>query len=79
MGPKSRFLGPEVPKEELLWMDPIPKGKSLSKAEISSLKKLILKSGLNSSQMIKRHGHQRLLIVVLICGVANEPAFVCCQ
>lgn len=53
MGPKSRFLGPEVPKEELLWMDPIPKGKSLSKAEISSLKKLILKSGLNSSQMIK--------------------------
>ncbi|MEC9281772.1 MAG: catalase/peroxidase HPI [Bdellovibrionota bacterium] len=53
MGPKSRFLGPEVPKEELLWMDPIPKGKALTKADVSSLKKLILKSGLNSSQMIK--------------------------
>jgi catalase-peroxidase len=54
MGPKSRYLGPEVPKEDLLWQDPIPKakGSKLTKSDISSLKKRILKSGLTSSQMI---------------------------
>ena len=54
MGPKSRYLGPEVPKEDLLWQDPIPKAgaSKLTKSDISSLKKRILKSGLSSSQMI---------------------------
>lgn len=54
MGPRTRYLGPEVPKEELIWQDPIPKVKSpiIGEKEITSLKKLILKSGLTTSQLI---------------------------
>ncbi len=54
MGPIDRYLGPEVPKEELLWQDPIPKvNYKLSDSEISSLKKMILASGLSVSQLVK--------------------------
>ena len=54
MGPIDRYLGPEVPKEELLWQDPIPKvNYKLSDSEISSLKKMILVSGLSVSQLVK--------------------------
>lgn len=55
MGPKSRYLGPEVPKEDLIWQDPLPKGKGpqLTNSEISNLKKMIAKSGLSISQLVK--------------------------
>ena len=52
MGPISRYLGPEVPKEELIWQDPIPAGKSLSETDITSLKKMISVAGLTVSQLI---------------------------
>ena len=54
MGPKDRYLGPEVPAEDLLWQDPIPKvDYNLSDADISSLKKMILASGLTISEMVR--------------------------
>ncbi|GLX69746.1 catalase/peroxidase HPI [Paenibacillus glycanilyticus] len=54
MGPKVRYLGPEVPGEELLWQDPIPKGNSeLSAGEIADLKGKILSSGLTVSELVK--------------------------
>ncbi len=54
MGPLDRYLGPEVPKETLLWQDPIPKvDYTLSTAEIDSLKKMILASGLSISELVK--------------------------
>jgi catalase-peroxidase len=54
MGPRSRYLGPEVPKEELLWQDPLParKHKLNGPAEIAALKKKILASGLSVSQLV---------------------------
>ena len=53
MGPVSRYLGSEFPKEELLWQDPIPAGKKLSDAEISTLKELILNTDLSISQLVR--------------------------
>ena len=53
MGPVNRYLGPEVPKEELLWQDPVPAvNYTLSDADIASLKKMILDSGLSVSQLV---------------------------
>ncbi len=54
MGPRTRYLGPEVPKEELIWQDPVAKEKGpvIGEKEITALKKLILKSGLSNSQLI---------------------------
>ncbi len=53
MGPKSRYLGPDVPQEDLIWQDPIPATNSqLSAADISSLKQSILNSGLQLSELI---------------------------
>jgi catalase-peroxidase len=54
MGPKVRYLGPEVPKEDLIWQDPIPavKHKLINKREIASLKKKILDSGLSVSELV---------------------------
>ncbi len=54
MGPRSRYLGPEVPKEELIWQDPIPKRdhKLIGPKEIAALKDKILKSGLSVSQLV---------------------------
>ena len=54
MGPRSRYLGPEVPAEELIWQDPIPavNHKLIDKKDIASLKEKILASGLSVSQMV---------------------------
>ena len=53
MGPKVCYLGPEVPKEDLIWQDPIPKQKyKLNKIDIGNLENKILKSGLSISQLV---------------------------
>jgi catalase-peroxidase len=53
MGPIQRYLGPLVPKETLIWQDPIPAGdKSLSDADVAALKTKILASGLTVSQLV---------------------------
>ena len=53
MGPKVCYLGPEVPKEDLIWQDPIPKQKyKLNKRDIAILENKILKSGLSISQLV---------------------------
>src|SRR5262249_23968397 len=44
MGPRARYLGPEVPAEELIWQDPVPAGPTLSDADIAALKTKILDS-----------------------------------
>jgi catalase-peroxidase len=51
MGPISRYLGPEIPKEELLWQDPIPQGTPLSDTEIATLKEAISNTNLSISQL----------------------------
>ena len=50
MGPKSRYIGPEVPDEDLIWQDPIPTGKS--DYDINKVKDSIANSGLSISEMI---------------------------
>lgn len=54
MGPISRYLGPEVPKESFIWQDPVPKAnyKLINKKNISELKKKILDSGLSISDLV---------------------------
>jgi len=53
MGPRARYLGPQVPKEVLIWQDPIPAaGSSISEADIAALKTKILGSGLTVSQLV---------------------------
>ncbi len=54
MGPKVRYLGPEVPKEDLIWQDPIPKvdHKLMDDKDIADLKKKILASGLSISELV---------------------------
>jgi catalase-peroxidase len=54
MGPRARYLGPEVPTEELIWQDPIPavNHKLIGAKEIASLKAKILASGLSVSQLV---------------------------
>src|SRR5205809_1523012 len=53
MGPRPRYLGPEVPSEDLIWQDPIPavNHKLIDQQDIASLKGQILSSGLSISQM----------------------------
>jgi catalase-peroxidase len=53
MGPKSRYLGPEVPKEDLIWQDPVPAGRMPSDGEVADLKRKILDSGLTVSELVK--------------------------
>ncbi len=54
MGPRARYLGPEVPAEELIWQDPIPavNHKLINKQDIASLKSKILASGLSVSELV---------------------------
>ena len=51
MGPKTRYLGPEVPEEELIWQDPVPAGNK--SYDISAVKSLISDSGLSTKQMVE--------------------------
>jgi catalase-peroxidase len=53
MGPKVRYLGPEVPAEDLIWQDPIPAGTMPSDADAAAVKEKIAASGLTVSQLIK--------------------------
>ena len=54
MGPRSRYLGPEVPAEELIWQDPIPavNHKLIAGKDIAALKGKILASGLSVSELV---------------------------
>ena len=54
MGPISRYLGPLVPKEQLIWQDPLPKASKskLPAKKVSDLKKVLLSSGLTTSQLV---------------------------
>src|SRR5438094_1358635 len=54
MGPRPRYLGPEVPAEDLIWQDPIPavNHKLIDEQDIASLKRTILGSGLSVSQLV---------------------------
>ena len=51
MGPKTRYLGPEVPEEELIWQDPIPSGNK--NYDVKQVKSLISSSGLSTQQMVE--------------------------
>ena len=51
MGPKSRYLGPEVPEEDLIWQDPIPEGNK--SFDIDAAKEKIANSGLSVSEMVE--------------------------
>ena len=54
MGPRARYLGPEVPAEELLWQDPVPQSTHalIDAEDIRALKGKILASGLSISQLV---------------------------
>ncbi|KAF4452848.1 hypothetical protein FALBO_16105, partial [Fusarium albosuccineum] len=54
MGPRSRYLGPEVPKEVFNWQDPVPDvdHKLIDEGDISAIKNEILKSGLDTSKLV---------------------------
>ena len=53
MGPKVRYLGPEVPAEDLIWQDPVPAGTKPSDSDVSAFKSAILGSGLSVGELVK--------------------------
>jgi catalase-peroxidase len=55
MGPKVRYLGPEVPEEDLLWQDPIPAADHppIGEADVAALKQRLLGSGLTVSELVQ--------------------------
>jgi catalase-peroxidase len=53
MGPKIRYLGPEVPAEDLIWQDPVPAGLTQSDADYAAFKVKVLDSGLTVGQLVK--------------------------
>ncbi len=54
MGPKARYLGPDVPQEELIWQDPLPEvnHELVNEADIAALKEKIINSGLSVSELV---------------------------
>jgi catalase-peroxidase len=50
MGPKARYLGPDVPKEDLIWQDPVPAG--ATDYDVDAIKKRIAESGLSTSDLV---------------------------
>ena len=53
MGPRVRYLGPEVPSEDLIWQDPIPAGTQLSDSAIADFKNKVMDSGLSVRELVK--------------------------
>jgi catalase-peroxidase len=55
MGPKSRYFGPEVPEEDLIWQDPVPAADyvMIDESDVADLKRRILASGLSVSELVK--------------------------
>ena len=55
MGPKSRYLGPEVPEEDLIWQDPVPRADyaAIDQNNVRELKRRILDSGLSVAELVK--------------------------
>ena len=53
MGPKARYLGNDVPSEDLVWQDPVPAGNTLDDATVADLKAKALASGLSVSELVK--------------------------
>jgi catalase-peroxidase len=55
MGPRARYVGNEIPQEQLIWQDPVPAPmyESISASNISALKREILKSGLTTPEMVR--------------------------
>ncbi|GAA3907155.1 catalase/peroxidase HPI [Sphingomonas limnosediminicola] len=53
MGPKARYLGPEVPAEDLVWQDPVPAGSKPSDGDVSAFKSNILDAGFSVGQLAK--------------------------
>ncbi|KMQ62460.1 hydroperoxidase [Chryseobacterium sp. BLS98] len=54
MGPRARYLGPDVPQEELIWQDPLPEvnHELVNEADIAALKEKIINSGLSISELV---------------------------
>jgi len=50
MGPKARYIGPEVPEEDLIWQDPVPEGPT--NYDVGALKRAIAESGLSDAELI---------------------------
>ncbi|HEX8124177.1 MAG TPA: catalase/peroxidase HPI [Allosphingosinicella sp.] len=53
MGPRVRYLGPEVPAEDLIWQDPVPAGTAPSAADVEAFKSGILDSGFTVGQLVR--------------------------
>ena len=55
MGPKARYVGPEVPEQDFLWQDPLPQaqGETITDADVDAVKKRVLDSGLSTAQLVK--------------------------
>ncbi len=53
MGPKVRYLGPDVPAEDLIWQDPIPVGSAPSASDVAAYKSAILGAGFSIGQLVK--------------------------
>jgi catalase-peroxidase len=53
MGPKIRYLGPEVPQEDLIWQDPVPAGAAPADADVAAFKTKILGAGFTIGQLVK--------------------------
>ncbi len=53
MGPKARYMGPEVPEETLIWMDPVPAGAAPTNSAADAFKSAIIGSGLSVSELVK--------------------------
>ncbi len=53
MGPKVRYLGPEVPAEDMIWQDPVPAGSQPADGAVSDFKSKVLESGLSVSELVK--------------------------
>ena len=52
MGPKVRYLGPEVPAEDLIWQDPVPAGTALSADQVAAVKAAVMESGLSITDLV---------------------------